>query len=293
MRRQSGAISRSQALDAGLTQQQVRHLVRSGAWTRILPGVYLAADAALTWQSWAHIAVLAAGADAVLVGATAAQLRRWCPASLPITIAIPRHRRLRIRSDAVHVLRLDVPDADRVTVDGLPTTTRLRTAVDVAHLLPPVQAQPIIDRMLVLDIVDLDELTAAIDSSRRRGSAQARALMRSAADLAAAESERIARRLFREAGITGWTANHPVQVRGGRTIKVDLALKRYTIAVEVKGWLFHSKSDRAKADDDRITDLQLAGWFVIPVGWLELMTDPAGVVAKVRAAIAAREANAA
>ena len=103
----------------------------------------------------------------------------------------------------------------------------------------------------------------------------------------------MARRIFREAGITGWTANHPVRVRGGRTIKVDLALKRYKIAVEVKGWLFHSKHDRAKGDDDRITDLQLAGWFVIPVGWLELMTDPAGVIAKVHAAIAARETTAA
>lgn len=211
----------------------------------MLPGVYLAAGTALTWQSWAHIAVLAAGPDAVLIGVTAAQLRRWVPPSLPITIAIPHHRRFRIRSDAIHVLRLDVPDADCVTVDGLPTTTRLRTAVDVAHLLPLVQAQPIIDRMLVLDKVDLDELTAAIGASRRRGSAQAR------------------------------------------------ALKRYKIAVEVKGWLFHSKHDRAKGDDDRITDLQLAGWFVVPVGWLELMTDPAGVVAKVRAAIAARAASAA
>ena len=158
MRRQSGAISRAQALEVGLTQQQVRHLVRSGAWTRVLPGVYLAAGTALTWQSWAHIAVLAAGPDAVLIGATAAQLRRWVPPSLPITIAIPHDRRLRIRGDAITVLRLDVPDADRVTVDGLPTTTRLRTAVDVAHLLPLVQAQPIIDRMLVLDKVDLDEL---------------------------------------------------------------------------------------------------------------------------------------
>ena len=229
-----------------MTAQQVRHLVRSEEWTRVLPGVYLAAGSALTWQSWAHIAVLAAGPDAVLIGTTASQLRRWEPPSLPITVAIPPHRRLRIRSSAITILRLDVPDADRVTVDGLPTTTRLRTAVDVAHLLPPVQAQPIIDRMLVLDRIDLGELTAAIGSSRRHGSAQARALMRSAADLAAAESERLARRLFRDAGITGWTANLPVRVRGGRTIKVDLALKRHKIAVEVKGWLFHSRSDRAK-----------------------------------------------
>ncbi len=208
-------------------------------------------------------------------------------------MAIPCRQRLRLRTNNIRVLRLDVPTADRVTVDGLPTTTRLRTAVDVAHLMPITQAQPILDRMLVLGAVQLDELTAAVDVSRRAGSAQARSLMRSAADLAAAESERHARRVLREAGITGWTPNYSVTVRGGHTIKVDLALKKLKIAIEVKGWVFHSKSDRAKGDDDRVTDLQLAGWFVIPVGWLELMSDPEGFVAKVRAAIAARTAQAA
>jgi len=267
--------------------------VRSSAWTRILPGVYLAANAALTWSAWAHIAVLAAGPEAVLIGETAAQLRQWTPARLPITVAIPPDRRHLLRTDAIRVVRLAIPDSERVVVNDLPTTTRLRTAVDIAHLMPLVQAQPILDRMLVLDTVQLSELTAAVDASRRAGSAQARALMRSAADLAAAESERHARRVLREAGITGWTPNHAVTVRGGRTIKVDLALKRLQIAIEVKGWIFHSKSDRAKGDDDRITDLQLAGWFVIPVGWLELMSDPGGFVAKVVAAIEARAAQAA
>jgi very-short-patch-repair endonuclease len=208
-------------------------------------------------------------------------------------LADPTERRLRLQTKTISVYRLDVPETDRVVIDGLPTTTRLRTAVDVAHLMPIVQAQPILDRLLVLDTVQLGELTTVIEASRRSGSAQARALMRSAADLAAAESERHARRVLREAGVTGWTPNHSVTVRGGRTIKVDLALKRLRIAIEVKGWIFHSKSDRAKGDDDRVTDLQLAGWFVIPVGWLELMSDPEGFVAKVLAAVAARTPHAA
>lgn len=33
------------------------------------------------------------------------------------------------------------------------------------------RAQPVIDRMLVRDQIDLDQLTAAVDASRRRGSA--------------------------------------------------------------------------------------------------------------------------
>jgi very-short-patch-repair endonuclease len=293
LRAQRGVIHRDQARGAGLSDDQIDRLVRTRTWTRLAPRIFLDASAPLTWQAWAFAAVLSLGPDAVLVGASAVSLRSLGPPTLPVSVAIPPQRRTRLDTPQVRVLRLDVPDADRVIVDGLPTTTRLRTAVDLAHLVPLLQAQPILDRMLVLDMVDLADLRSAIGCSRRTGSAQARALMRSAADLAAAESERHARRVLREAGITGWTPNHAVTVRGGRTIKVDLALKRLRIAIEVKGWIFHSESDRAKGDDDRVTDLQLAGWFVIPVGWLELMSDPDGFVAKVLAAVAARTLRAA
>ena len=292
MRRQAGVISRAQASDAGLTDKQVRRLVSTGRWTRLMPGIYLSGEASLSWRAWAHAALLAAGHGAALVGDTAAALRTYAPQTLPITVAIPPARRSRVSSRNIRVVRLAVSTDECVTVDGLRTTKRLRTAVDIAHLMPIHEAQPVIDRMLVLDHVDLDQLTAAITPSRRTGSAQARRLIASANDRTAAESERMARRLFRGAGITGWVSNHPVTVRSG-TILIDLALPGLRIAVEVKGWQFHSKSDRSMGDDRRVSDLGTAGWIVIPVGWLELVTDPAGVVARVRAAIAARMTEAA
>lgn len=291
LRRQSGTIGRRQALGVGLSRHQIAQLVSSGAWTRLLPGVYLTSDAPLTWHAWAFAAVLAAGTDAALVGATAAALRQWTPCTLPIQVAVPRCRRVRLTTSAIEVLRLDVPGDDRVTVAGLPTTTRLRTAVDVAHLMPLLAAQQVLDRMLVLGVVELGALADAVAASRRAGSRQARRLLRSASDLTAAESERLALRLFRDAGITGWTPNHPVTA-SGRTLKVDLALVRLKIAVEIKGWAFHAAPDRAAADDARISDLQLAGWIVLPFGWHELMASPESVVAAVRAAIRLREASA-
>ena len=44
MRRQAGAISRAQAAEVGLTDRQVQRLVRTGRWTRLLPGVYASAE---------------------------------------------------------------------------------------------------------------------------------------------------------------------------------------------------------------------------------------------------------
>ena len=287
---QAGAISRRQALDAGLSERQIDNRLKIGRWNRVSPGVYLAADAALTWQAWAHCMVLAAGPGAGLIGETAAQLRGLAPQTLPICVAISPGRRCDIRHKNLRLLRLDVPPEDRVTVDGLPSTKRLRTASDVAHLMPLVKAQPIIDLMLVRDQVDLDELTAVIAESRRYGSAQARRLMTSAHDRAAAESERITRRLLRAAGLHGWVSNHEVTIKG-RQLKIDLALRRLRIAIEVKGWMFHSAGDRGASDDARVTDLQLAGWLVIPVSWLALHLQPEAFIAQVREAVALRSAT--
>jgi very-short-patch-repair endonuclease len=288
-RRQHGVISRRQALAAGLTPRQVERRLTSQRWRALLPGVYISSEVKPSWDAWAHAALLAAGTDSALVADSAAAARVLIPKVLPINVAIPAHRRSALRNPRIHVIRLDVPQDDRVVIDGLATTTQLRTAVDLAHLLPPTDAQSIIDRMLVREQIALDDLTAAVAASRRHGSAQARALIRSANDLAAAESERYARRLLVADGITGWVGNHVVPV-GDHKVKVDLALKHLRIAVEVKGWMFHSAGDRGASDDSRVTDLQLAGWLVIPVSWLTMHKDPETSLEQARTAVRIRTA---
>jgi hypothetical protein len=289
IRRQHGVVSRQQVIAAGWTIGAVRHHIETGRWRPFIFGVYVDASAVITWMTRAHAAVLAAGTGAVLVGASSGQLRGWMPRAHPITVAIPHRRRARLDADFVHVVRMPIPPGDRLRLNDLPTTTRLRTATDIAHFLPPPLAKPILDRLLVLEIVDLESLTEAIKVSRRKGSAQARELIETASDKAAADSERKALRLFHEAGITGWTPNYPIALHDGRTVKVDLALVKLKIAVEIKGWAHHAAPDRALADDRRITDLQLAGWIVLPFGWYELTNNPERVVAVVLAAIAERQ----
>ncbi len=272
-----------------MTAGQVRHLTRTGAWTRLLPEIYLSASANLTWETWAYAAQLAGGPSATLIGTTAAALRNLHPRNLPIWLAAPPHRRLRLGTRNIRVFNLEVPQSERAKVDGLVTTSRLRTAVDVAHLLPLGEAQQLLDRMLLLDAALLDALTAAVADSQRQGSAQARRLVRSAADLAASEAERIAHRLLRQANVTGWTSNYRVTVRG-RTLIIDIAFVAIRIAVEIKGWRYHSAPDRGRTDDRRTSDLQLAGWMVLTFGWYELTVTPDVVLAEIRDAVTKRVA---
>jgi len=146
IRRQHGVVSRQQAIAAGWTPGAIRHRVETRRWRPFISGVYVDTSAVITWTTHAHAAVLAAGSGAALVGASAGQLRSWIPRGLPITVAIPHHRRSRIDADFLQVVRMPIPSEDRLMLNDLPTTTRLRAATDIAHLLPPHLAQPIPDR---------------------------------------------------------------------------------------------------------------------------------------------------
>jgi very-short-patch-repair endonuclease len=287
VRTQAGVVSRDQALNAGLSKRQVQHRLRTGRWVSLLPGIHLLNSAQVTWTTWAWAGTLSGGEGCVLVGGSAAALRTWSPQEWPITVAVPPGRRMRWPSSRLLSCRLEVPPSDVVRVNGLPVTSRVRTAVDIAHLMPLQSAQQLLDRILVLGVVDLDGLAAAVEPSRRHGSRQARRLLRSAGDRAASEAERMAQVLLRSAGLDGFVANFPTEV-AGRPIKIDLAFVQERVAIEVKGWAFHSLPDRGRSDAEREADLQLAGWLVITVTWFDLVSRPDYVVDRVRDAIARR-----
>lgn len=288
-RSQAGVVTRQQALGCGLTSRQIEGRVARSALLPLLAGVYLSAGSPVSWLTWAWAGVLAGGPGCSLVGASAAAVREWGDQVWPITIAIPATRRVRWRTDKLKAHRLAVSDDEIIRVSGLPITTRLRTAVDIAHLLPIGDAQQLIDRLLVLGLIDLSALTDAVALSSRTGSRQARRLARSAADRAAAESERLAHRILRAAGLVGFTPNYSVLV-AGRTVTIDIAFVRARVAIEINGWAFHSAPDRRRGDDAKSAELQLAGWVVLSFGWHDLMQRPEYVVSKIRQALAARSA---
>src|SRR5215470_18669317 len=76
LREQAGAISRSQALAAGMSADQVDRWLHKGRWKRLYPCLYLGADRELTRRARIHAAVLWAGEDATLCGVMAAWWHR-------------------------------------------------------------------------------------------------------------------------------------------------------------------------------------------------------------------------
>jgi very-short-patch-repair endonuclease len=87
-------------------------------------------------------------------------------------------------------------------------------------------------------------------------------------------------------------ANHEVHDATGLIGVVDIAFRAVRLAIELDGRAWHVASDRFQRDRERQNRLVNAGWTVLRFTWHDLTTDPAGVIATIRAALErlAREA---
>ena len=93
--RQSGIVSRSQALRAGLSTDKIKFRLRSGRWCLMHRGVYATFTGAPGRSAWLWAAVLSAGPGAALSYETAAELHRLAdtPAET-IHVTVPHDRRI-------------------------------------------------------------------------------------------------------------------------------------------------------------------------------------------------------
>jgi hypothetical protein len=88
---QFGVIGRSQALDCGLSRSAIDHLVRQdGPWRRILPGIYATTTGEVTPDQRAMTALLHAGPQSVITGATAVRRHRLrCAGLNEVDVLVP------------------------------------------------------------------------------------------------------------------------------------------------------------------------------------------------------------
>jgi hypothetical protein len=106
---QCGVIDRSQALDAGLTDEQIEHRLRSGRWQRLHNGVYATFTGPLSREARLWGAVRRAGEGALLSHETAAEVQGLIDQKAPwavIHITVPGRRRpvqhRKIRGVVIH-----------------------------------------------------------------------------------------------------------------------------------------------------------------------------------------------
>jgi hypothetical protein len=156
--------------DGRLTQAQLG----GPTWRRLFRDVYLHADAVLDHRAWCQGAALLLPPGAAIAGRSAAYLHfaDVLPrGDVPVEVAVPRSTSLRPRA-GLRVKRTKLPPEDIQRVAGLPVTTRIRTAFDLAREPDLVDAVVGVDALLNTGYLSLPALIRYADERRDRGSRQ-------------------------------------------------------------------------------------------------------------------------
>jgi very-short-patch-repair endonuclease len=278
LRRHDGVLTLDHALKAGLSRHAVNRRVQSGQWRQCSRGVYFVDDRPFTDAARVRAAVWGYGEAAVASGLAAAWwhgLTRFAPELVEVTM--PRTGSGRTRPGS-KLRRRNLAPVDILEQRGLRITAMPLTIVEAA--VRTRGGATIMDAALQRDVRLRQLCVAHLRNKGRYGSPAARSLLQAADDGAHSEAERLFVKLLKQAGITGWRANHPV---GGYV--VDFAFLAVNVAVEIDGLAFHSESEDFHRDRVRQNDITLLGWQVLRFTWLDLTEYPDRVIATLRAAI--------
>lgn len=194
---------------------------------------------------------------------------------LPVLLLAPPEVRL-AAGHGRRLVRSRVAPEEWVVAGGLPVTSVLRTAFDLARLGRAEDAVVGLDRLRVLGLLDAGELDALI--RRRRGwlgvAAARRALALSADGVESPQESRM-RLVWLAAGLPVPRCNAVVLDGAGRFIgRVDVLDEGSGLVAEYDGAV-HAAADRRSADAARQERLQAAGLEVVRATSADLATAEA------------------
>lgn len=278
-----GVFIGSHAIAEGfLTRGQLR---RRG-YRRVVQGVYVDSSLPFDHRLKSEGVALLLPDDAVIGGHSAAA---WWGAPFagpadPVTVlrgsGVPWDGPRGVR---VHqtVLRL----GDRRAVDGVPVSSPVRTAWDLATLEPLGTAVAALDAMVRARTVSQPELRQmAARGAGRFGVVRVRRAVELVDPRAESPPESRVRVALVLAGLSP-VPQCPVLI-GDRELRLDLGWPEVKVAVEYEG-AHHFEDGQIVLDDERLALLRAEGWLVIRISAADLR-DLAGVVEKVQRALAAR-----
>lgn len=279
-----GKIFRGSAVlqAGGLTRGQLR----SSAWRRLFPDVYACAslpvDHRLRAQAAARLllpgAVLSGRSAAVLWGVDLAGPDDDVECTLPLSCRAGTVR-------GVRVTRRSLPPEDVVTRAGVPVTTTMRTALDLARIQPLEEAVIALDQFIRIRRLAVADVRLAADRLTGPGCRSVRAAVAKADGLAQSPQETILRLRLRATPLPCPVAQYEVRDDRGFVACVDFAWPEARVAVEYDGW-WHGERQNVPKDRRRLNRLTAAGWTVI-FATADDVADPVQLVARIGAALAA------
>jgi very-short-patch-repair endonuclease len=283
--RQHGVVSRRQLLQLGFSKSAIGRSSIADRLRRVHRGVYAVGHARLSDHGRCFAAVLACGDGAVLSHGSAAWLlglQGVCPRPVEVTIPAHGHRRRGIWSHRTKALG----PMDREVVDGIPTTSRARTYLDLAQVKSIRSLESMLERAERQGRLDLSAIDAILADHRGDPGTgrllEATAIYRDPAFFRA-RSERLFRTLIRKADLPPPAMNTVIA-----GLEIDAYWEAERFAVEVDGWGTHRTRAAFERDPLRQEDLLLAGISSIRITARRIEREPAEVARRLAKHLASR-----
>jgi hypothetical protein len=264
--RQYGVVSWAQGVElAG--KARLENEIRAGRLVRGLPGTYIVAGAPWSRKRDLMAASLASGGSVSM--RSAAWLEGFPLVSLRTEITTTADKRIRLPGVKAH--RSTYLPAEHLTViEGIPATTPARTAVDISACLGDDHLVEVLSEAERRKLFTFAEVATVLTDVRRRGRRRVAHLAPvldylMGADRGDSEGEDWAARTLRAAGLGGFQRNAWVVANGFRFC-VDILYLPEKVVAEYDGYDAHGRLRTAfDGDRDKLAELELAGYLVIPV----------------------------
>ena len=288
---QFGVFSLEQARHAGIDASTLDKRVARGALTRVQSSVFAFPGTPPTWQRDATALVLSVPGLAAASHKTAAFI--WGMSSIEpdrTEIVTVRHRRIRRTSQQIHESKDLRPD-DVVTISGIPTTTAVRTVVDVGASASRSYVEHCLDtglRLELFTLADLRSFIRRVARPGRNGIGKIRPLVEQRIGWDT-KSESVLEDRFRRLIADSFLPAPVPQflVRNGSIIicRADFAYPDQRILIELDGERYHMDRETFQSDRAKQNQAHALGWTVYRFTWHHILDEPEAVIATLASAL--------
>jgi hypothetical protein len=275
-------FSRAQALEAGASDNLIRHRLDSGRWIKVAPGVYLIAGVPASFEQRVWVKYLAAGPLAVVSFETAAAFTGYHTfARREVVLTIPHGAHQRVEGAIVHQIS-DVLPHHLMRRYGLDVTTPARTAVDLAAIYPYPRMFDVIEDASAKGLLRLPDLAACFADIVRprkpgmRTIAQVLDTLQGGEPLPASRLEKLLHAMVERSGAPPLIRQYALPGRQSVKGCVDGADPDAMLIAEADGRSWHTRIQQLKRDHERDAEAARAGWQTLRFLHEHLTSDPAG-----------------
>jgi hypothetical protein len=295
---QHNVFTLHQAAAIGFTERQAMRRVASGAWPRLGPGVYALPGANLDHRARIH-ALAMATVGSVVSHESAGELRDYPLVRRGLVVVSRPHARPN-RTELGRIRRVgDFRPSDHDVIDGIPVTSALRTAADLAAVMRTERYRRMIDALLVRKEFTPAELTTMALRWCRRGRKGSRLLWETVdargegyvAPESVLEEEGLA--LLADGGFPPPVRQLALPWRDDLPGRVDCAYVVERVLIEWDSRKHHLIEEQFETDRIRDAEAISHGWLPLRVTWKMIHHQQEWVWTKVRQTLAIGARNSA